>query len=124
MGTSGSPRAVIINGIPYSPTSDGNFTINPPTETEAIPHAAGNMMKVTKMPGNIESVKLTLEVAEYAVLKDQVAEQADFPMSVELADGSTFRASGRITLGPFQSEDLSCEVTMIPALGDWEPFAA
>ena len=124
MGASGSLRNVNIDSIPFSATGDGNVAFNDRFEKESIPHSGGNLIKYTLASGDAESVKLTLNPSEYDILYDIAAGLEDIPLSITLADGSSFKTQGRVNLGPYQSEDFSCEVTFMTSTGVWDKFTA
>lgn len=124
MPISGSPRGVSVDGIPYNVAGDANIAQNPREETESQPHSGGNMQKVTLMPANAEGIKLILDVSEYNVLVGQTQGLDPITLTYTTRDGSVFTTTGRVTLGAYQSEDKSCEITMTSVLGKWEPFAA
>jgi hypothetical protein len=124
MGATGSVRGANVDGIPYNVTADTNIALNDRIEKESIPHSGGNIQKRTLMSASAEAVKLTLSASEYVILQSQASELGDIPLSYTMADGSVARTSGEITLGPFQSEDNSCEVTFLTSTGVWEIFAA
>ena len=124
MPTSGSIRKVLIDGLSFNAAADGNFAKTPQIEKDAVRHSGGNMIKNTLASGNVESVKLICTPAEFDTLEGKAAEQGEFAMSYEMADGSVFRTSGEIMLGNYESEEHSVEITMIPSSGSWDLFAA
>jgi len=124
MPVSGSIRKVLIDGLSFNAAADGNFAKTPKLEKEATPHSGGNMIKVTRMSGNVESVKLITTPTEYETLETLADRATSFPMSYEMADGSVWRSDGAISLANFESEEHSVELTMIPATGTWDLFAA
>ncbi len=124
MSVTGSVRGASVDGIPYNVTADANIALNDRIEKESIPHSGGNMQKITIMAANAEAVKFTLTPSEYATLRSQGSGLEDIPLSYTMADGTVSRTSGTITLGPYQSEDNSCEVQFLTSTGVWEIFAA
>lgn len=121
--TSGSIRKANIGGIPYNVAADANASKTPEETNEAVRHSGGNMKKVTFNPGQVESMTLVLQPEEYDVLKEQAKEE-DLTLSYTLADGSTWRSNGWITLDNYESEENRCDVTMTPKLGTWDLFAS
>ena len=124
MSVTGSVRGANVDGIPYNVTADANIALNDRIEKESIPHSGGNMQKITIMAANAEAVKFTITPSEYVTLQSQAAGLEDIPLSYTMADGSVARTSGAISIGPFQSEDFSCEVTFLTSTGIWEIFPA
>ncbi|MEE8205562.1 MAG: hypothetical protein V3T82_01345 [Nitrospinaceae bacterium] len=122
--SAGSPRGVTIDGIPFNVTGDANIALNPRITKESIPHSGGNMVKLTTEAGNVEAVKLTVTPAEYDILRGISEQEGDIPMSYVMADGSSFKSPGQVMIGPYQTDDSSCEVQFLTSTGTWEIFAA
>lgn len=120
---SGSIRKTNIGGIPYNVAADANLSKTPERTVEGIRHSGGVMFKETLNPGQYESVTVVANPKEFDTLQTQ-AKELDLTMSITLADGSTWRSNGRITLDNYESEENRCDVTMIPALGIWDLFAS
>ena len=121
---SGSLREAKIDGIPYNVAADANVALTTRVEKEAVPHSGGNAVKETLVAGSVEAVKLIVTPSEYALLLNASENPDDIPMSVAFRDGSVFRSQGTIKLGPYQSEDFSCEVEFLTTTGVWENFSA
>ncbi len=119
----GSLRGVKVDGISYNATADGNIALNDRIEKESIPHSGGNMQKRTIVAAMAEAVKLTLKPSEYDIIRVQAAGIGDIPLSYEMADGSSIKTTGEITLGPYQTDDASCEVMFLTSTGIWDIFA-
>ena len=67
--TTGSIRGFALNGIPFTPLSDANFTEKPSEyENEAIATSGAGMIKKVKMPQVLESVTLGTSAAERVIL--------------------------------------------------------
>lgn len=120
---SGSIRKTNIGGIPYNVAADANASKTPTETAESVRHSGGNMKKVTFNPGQYESVTLVLTPSEYETLEVQAKEE-DLTLSLTLADNSTWRANGWITLDNYESEENRCDITMTPKLGTWDLFAS
>ena len=123
MSVSGSVRGFSHDGIPYRVAADANINLNDVNSTENLATSGENLHKITKEPGDAEAIKLTLSPSEYAILSASNAELDAKTISYTMADGSEFKAQGRLTLGQYASEDASCEVTAHP-LTAWTPFTA
>ena len=124
MAVSGSIDSVRINGLLLNAAADGNFEKTPKLEKEAIPHSGGNMIKHTRASAQVESGKLIVTAIEYEIIQGFADLLDPFAMSYTMADGSSYHSEGEIMLGNLTSEDLACEITMIPTTGVWELFAA
>ena len=122
--SAGSPRGVTIDGIPFNVAGDANIALNPRITKESIPHSGGNMVKLTNDAGNVEAVKLIATPSEYDILRGLSEQEGDIPMSYVMADGSSFKSPGQLMLGPYQTDDSSCEVQFLTSTGLWEIFAA
>ena len=121
---SGSLREAKIDGIPFNVAADANVALTTRVEKEAVPHSGGNAIKETLVSGSVEAVKLIVTPSEYDVLLNIAGNPDVIPMSVALRDGSVLRSEGTIKLGPYQSEDFSCEVEFLTTTGIWENFSA
>ncbi len=121
--SAGSLRKVTIDGIPYNVAADANVALNARLEKESIPHSGGNMTKRTTAAAMAEAVKLIVTPSEYNVLEGQSEADGDIPLSYEMADGSSFKTQGEVNLGPYQTDDSSCEVTFLTSTGNWEIFS-
>lgn len=121
---SGSLREAKIDGFSFNVTADANIALTARVEKEAVPHSGGNALKETLVSGSIEAVKLTVSPSEYDVLRSLSENPEDIPLSVALRDGSVLRSQGTVKLGPYQSEDFSCEVEFLTSTGLWDVFAA
>jgi hypothetical protein len=122
--SAGSLLNATVDGISYNVTGDANISLTPRIEKESIPHSGGNMQKRTIMSAQAEAVKFTLRPSEYDVLRSQADETGDIPLSYVMADGSSFKTIGEINLGPYQTEDSSCECIFLTSTGQWEVFSA
>ena len=122
--SAGSVRGVNIDGIPFNAAADANIALNPRIEKESIPHSGGNMQKRTFAAAMAEAVKLIVSPSEYDVLVSGNEASGDIPLSYVMADGTSVKSVGELMLGPYQTDDSSCEVTFLTSTGDWEIFAA
>lgn len=124
MGVSGSIRKVTVDGITYNAAADINAAKTPTNLKEAVPHSGGNMIKITKQHGNVESLTLLATPTEYETLEGTRDNLVAVPLSYELADGSVYRSQGHINLDNYESEENRVDVTMIPETGLWDVFAS
>jgi hypothetical protein len=82
------------------------------------------MIKRTIVSNQAEAIKYILRPSEYDFLRAQSKEQGVKDLSYQMADGSNITTTGEITLGPYQTEDSSCEVVFLTTTGEWDIFAA
>lgn len=122
--SAGSIRGATVDGIPYTPAADASISLNPRLVKESIPHSGGNMQKRTFESGHAESIKFILTPSEYAILRSQSEDIGDIPLSYLMADGSSLKTVGEVNLGPYVSDDSSCEVEFLTSTGVWEVFSA
>lgn len=123
MSRAGSARKANIAGIPINVKADADISKTPSTTIEGIAHSGGNLIKETKEPGQTEAISAILTPSEYETLEGIVKDGGIVPMSYTLADGSTYRTEGRFHLAEYTSQELTCEITMIPST-EWESFSA
>ena len=121
---SGSIRKSMLAGISFNVAADANPAKTPEITKEAVPHSGGNMIKIVKAHGNVESLTVIVKDSEYATLKELSERLESITMSYEKADGSSWTSQGHINLDNYESEENRCDVTMIPESGTWELFGA
>jgi hypothetical protein len=122
--SAGSLRGFQVDGIAYGVAADANVAKNPTIEKEGLRHSGGNMVKRTLMSGDYEAIKLTITPSEFATLEAQAEAIGFVPVSLVWADGTVFSSPAEVNLGPYQSDDSSCELSAIPESGSWVNFAA
>lgn len=120
---SGSIRKVLLDGLSFNATSDGNPGRMPTQENEGIRHSGGVSKKVTLMNGSVEALKLTVTDTEYEILQGLSKRDDNYPMSFTKGNGDVLRATGFIMLGNHEAADNNVEITMTPETGEWELFA-
>jgi hypothetical protein len=115
MSNSGTIRKLTIDGVSYDVPADINITFNRSSfETEGVPTSGRTMFKMTRRVPTMESVVLMTDPAEAEALKNVAEGLADIPISVELADGSTYRTTGKIFYENWETEENRSAVTVIP----------
>ena len=124
MAVSGSIRKVLLNGLPLNAAADGNPARMPTQENEGVRHSGGVAKKVTLAMGSVESLKLIVDDTDYETIQELSEQTANFPMSYVKADNTVLRTTGFISLGNYEAEENSVEITMTPETGKWEVFAA
>ncbi len=124
MSAVGTIRKAVLNGISFDVMADSNVTFNRSKyEREGIPTSGRTLQKMTKRVQTIEGLTLGVTPAEMESLKDISDGLADVTMSLELADTSTYKASGRVFFENYESENGQASVTLIPT-NDWTAFTA
>ena len=118
----GTIRKAVIDGITFDVFADANLTFNRSKfETEGQATTGKTMMKMTRRVQTIEGLTLATTPAEMETLNSKAEGLADVTLSIELADGSVYKATGRIYFENYESETGKSAVTLIPG-GDWTPF--
>jgi hypothetical protein len=123
MAKSGSIRKATINSITFNVAADANASKTPTKQIEGVPHSGGNMIKETRLHGNVESLTLIVKDTEYETLESFRDSNDAFPMSYQKADGSTWTTQGFINLDNYETEENRVDVTMISESGIWDLFS-
>lgn len=122
MSISGTPRKVVINGISYDVFADTNITYAPSkNEREGIPTTGRTIQKMVKRIPTKEGITIAADSAELAQLKKDNESLPSKTLSVEYADGSTYRATGQFNLESWENEENKATIIMIPDQ-DWTLF--
>lgn len=125
--TSGTLRGLTLDGLTLDVKGDADITINlSPFETEAIPSSGRSMMKMTVRNPSIEGIPLETDPLEADALRVLAERLANFPMAIELADGSILRGNGRINYENWTTAENISTIQLHPdrAIGAWELFAS
>lgn len=126
MGSSGTLNAVNINGASYAVPNDINVTIlYSDFEIEDIATTGDTMFKYTRRSQKIEGVTLMEPPSKADTLRDVSNKKADVTMSLELADGTVLRATGRINYQNWETEENRHTVDLMPNKSKkaWVQFA-
>ena len=124
---SGTIRKVVIGGTPYDVPADVNATFNRSSfEIEGIPTSGRTMMKMTRRVPTIEGLTLITNTDEVEALTKVAESLANVTLALELADGTTYRTTGKINYENFETEENRSAVQLIPAKtkNAWTPFIA
>ncbi len=120
----GTPRKVVLDGVTYDVMADTNITFNASKyEIEGQPTTGDALFKYTKRIPTMESLTIAATPAILEDVKEKADSLADKTMSVEFADGSVYKATGKIKLENWESETGKLTVQLVPKR-DWEPFLA
>ena len=125
MSVSGSGRGVTIDGIQYRVTADNDMTGKFSSfENENLPTSGESISKKTIVSPNLEGIELAVSADEIESLKESAAKSTDYSLSYNAADGTEWKAQGKINLGDYSSADGKAEVTLMPnnALKGWQKF--
>ena len=127
MANSGTVRRVTINGATYDVPADINITFNRSSfTTEGVATSGRTMYKMTRRVPTMESVVLMTDPSEAEALRAVAESLADATIAVELADGSTYRTSGKINYENWETEENRSAIVIIPSKvkDAWTPFIA
>lgn len=127
MANSGTVRRVTINGATYDVPADINITFNRSSfTTEGVATSGRTMFKMTRRVPTMESVVLMTDPSEAEALRAVAESLADATIAVELADGSTYRTSGKINYENWETEENRSAIVIIPSKvkDAWTPFIA
>jgi len=118
---------VVINGATYDVPADINITFNRSSfTTEGVATSGRTMYKMTRRVPTMESVVLMTDPSEAEALRAVAESLADATIAVELADGSTYRTSGKINYENWETEENRSAIVIIPSKvkDAWTPFIA
>lgn len=120
----GTLRKVVIDGVTFDTYPDVDITFNISRFTvEGMATTGRTLMKFTRRVQTIEGVVLATNPAEMVSLKNKADSLADKTLSLELADGSVFKATGQVNFENYTSQDGKSNVQLIPK-NDWTEFLA
>lgn len=118
---SGTIRKLTIDAITFDVPADINITFNRSKYTiEGMPTSGRPIMKFTKRVQTMNSVPVITNPAEMETLNDKSESIADKTFAIELADGSTYRATGQFNYENFETESNRSAIQIIPK-GPWTP---
>lgn len=122
-GIAGSLRKVIIGGTTFDVMLEGGFS-GPGSNVEntSIATTGGNIRKMMGRTRMIEGIMLICSLEEAEELGDTSESNVSIDMSVENAEGDTYRATGWIEFESYESEDAKATVKLIPQ-DKWTLFA-
>jgi hypothetical protein len=121
----GTVNRIAINGPSYDVPADINITFNRSGFTiEGIPTNGKTVMKYQRRVQTMESIPLMTSPAEMETLNNVAETLADVTLMVELADGSSYRSTGRVNFENYESEEGRSTITIIPAKSKnaWTPI--
>jgi hypothetical protein len=127
MPNSGTIRSLTIDGVTYDVPADINITFNISSfEIEGIATTGRTMFKMTKRVPTQEGIVLMTSPADADNLKEKSESLADKTFSVELADGSIFKTSGKFNYENWETEENRSTIVIIPnkCKDAWTPFLA
>jgi hypothetical protein len=116
---------VTLDGTTYAVPADLNVKINySPFKTEGIATTGDTMYKMTLRLQDIEDVVLVTKPTEANALLTLASRLTDFPISLELADGTVLRGQGRIDYDKWETQENKSSIKIIPnkTRNAWKPF--
>ena len=124
MSNVGTIRKVVIDGVTFDAFADSDITFNKSKYTvEGVATTGINLTKRTKRVQTIEGLTLAVSPSEFVNLTAKADSLADKTFSIELADGSVFKATGQINFENYTSMDGKASIQLIP-IRDWTEFLA
>ncbi|MEJ2043700.1 MAG: hypothetical protein P8X74_03610 [Reinekea sp.] len=122
MSDSGTIRSVRINKVQYSAAADADLSrTTGKYATEGQATTGDTNMKLTKQVEIVEGVDLVLDAANRENLRTVINNRADVDLEYTIADGSTYTASGRISVSGDVTQDNKVTIMMIPRKS-WTPI--
>lgn len=122
MGNSvGTIRKIVLDGRTFDTYADAKATFKPEYVTEAQTTTGKNLFKMTKQVPAIEGLELAATPQDKEALDALSRSLVDITMSIELADGSVYKASGRINAEGYETEMGKYKCQLLPAY-KWTPF--
>src|SRR4030042_1108333 len=111
----GTLRKIVIDGITFDVFADTNVEFNPSKfKTEGMPTTGKTMFKMTRVVMEKKGIGIATAHAEMETLKEKAESLADVTLAVEYADGSVYRATGRIDFEGYESDSGKSTIRMIP----------
>lgn len=124
MSVSGSLRKVTLAGVTYRAFGDVNISkTGSRFEVEYVPTSGNAVKKMSKRVENIENIVLDLDDVQRDVVKALSESTGEFEMSITLANGAVYTATGSVNYDTFESEENRSAITMMSQNG-WTLFAA
>jgi hypothetical protein len=121
----GTLNRLIIDGVTYDVPADINITFNRSGfVVEGIPTSGKTIQKYTRKVQTMESVVVMTDPAEMETLNSVAESLADVTIAAELADGSSYRTTGRINYESYESEEGRSAIQVIPSKSKnaWTPI--
>ena len=113
---SGTIRKVVIGGVTYDVPGDINITFNITSMVvEGVPTSGTTMFKMTTRIPTMEGIVVMTDKDEAEALRVVSESLNDTTLAVVLADGTTYRSTGRINYENLTTEEMRSAIQMIPA---------
>lgn len=112
-GTAGTPRKVILGGLPFDVLADCNPNSNL-AEWKVEPQATSGLpiQKVTRQSCYIKGVDVKATISEFAALSALAESPTSLTLVVVYADASSATGVGRIALGDHEGANNKVSVDM------------
>ncbi len=120
----GSIKKLVIDGTTYDVMQDAKASYNPSEfEVEEQPTTGDTLMAMKRRVPIMEGIDLGLTPKTLESLRAKADSTAEKTLAITFADGSVYRAKGRISIDKWESDTGKCTVKLIPS-GAWSPFLA
>jgi len=118
----GTLRKIVLDSTNFNASGDIDTTQNQTTVNTAEATSGDVMHVITKQVASLDSVTVSCDGLDYALLKGLHDKLAPFAMSIVTADGDTFTSTGRINIEGRTTANNVATVQLLPD-GDWDFFA-
>ena len=120
----GTPKKVTIDAIPFNVMADANFNqTKGKYANEGVVTTGGIIKKQTLRAQMVESINLQASALEADTLKTLSEKRTNIPMSYQIANGDTFRATGFVHFESHDTDAGLAVVTMTPdSVDGWALF--
>ena len=120
----GTIGKLVIDGVSFDVMADAKASFKRAGfEIEGIATTGETLFKITKRVQTIEGVAIAGTPAKIESLQSKADSLADLTLSITFADGSTYKATGRIKFDTWESDTGEAVVDLIPKK-TWTPFLA
>ncbi len=119
----GTIKKVTLDGVTYDVPADINISeMGSGFENSLIATSGQNVLKQVKRAEIREGVVIIANDQEMDVLTALAEQQASFPMSYQLINGTVKRATGWIEFANRETEENRAAITLLPE-GKWSTFS-
>lgn len=122
MANSGTPRKFTLDGAPFPMAADTNLNLMfSPYTKEGQPTTGETVVKYTLRNPDIEGVTFQIGPRDAARLLALSKRLDNFPISVTLIDGTTYKTRGQVDYEGYETETgkATCKVIPSKAINAW-----
>lgn len=106
MSSSGTPRKVVVAGVPFDVMADCNPSSNfSEWKTESLPTSGQPVHKMTRQNCYIKNLDLKCSVSEFSVLTAFAETAVSIPLILIYAGGNSATGLGKISLGDHEGQN-------------------